>query len=104
MDRCKLTPTPCRPSVPLQCHAHVSWHSAGKIDDLDLQLVSARSKVPFPQLMDFLRHAGQGVLPARLLLIDRASLVRAQLVRKAIDLHLAPAVAHRALDDLDRAP
>jgi len=76
-------------------------HTAGKIDDFDLELVPARPEVLGPKLIDLLWHPGQRVFPARLLLIDGAPLVRAQLVRKAVHLHLGPAVAHRALDELD---
>src|SRR5262245_65283647 len=91
-------------STPLQCHRHVSRHAAGKIDDLDPELVSALTEVLRPELIDFLGYAGQRSLPARLLLIDGATLVGAQLVRKAVDLHLGQPVAHRPLDDPDGAP
>src|ERR1700756_4495750 len=91
-------------STPLQRHADISGQPSGIIDDFDSQLVSARAEVLRPKLVDLLWHAGQSVFPTRLLLNDGAALVRAQLVRKAVHLHLGAAVAHRALDDLDRAP
>src|SRR5262245_57829483 len=90
-------------SAPLQRHGDVARHAAGKIDDLDPQLVSTLAEVFRPELIDLLRHASQRVFPARLLLVDGAPLVRAQLVREAVHLHLGPAVADGALDDLDRA-
>src|SRR5262249_47454876 len=122
-DRCVLTsvkfsarpalssvPTPlpalCRHlngSAPLQRHADVSGQPSGIIDDFDPELVSARTEVLRPELIDLLWHAGQRVFPTRLLLNDGAALVCAQLVRKAVHLYLGAAVAHRAFDDLDRA-
>src|SRR6516162_8712844 len=91
-------------STPLQRHADISRQPAGILDDFDSELVSAWTEVLCPEHIDFLWHAGQRVFPTRLLLDDGAALVRAQLVRKAVDLHLNLAVAHRPLDDLDRAP
>src|SRR3954454_10860332 len=91
-------------SAPLQGHAHVARHAAGKVEDLDPQLVAALTEILRPQLMDFLRNAGQRGLPARLLLVDGAPVIGAQLVRKAADLHLGPTIADRPFDDLDRAP
>src|SRR6478735_9495592 len=99
---CRRAP-PNGASAPLQRHSHISRHSAGKINDFDLQLVSALTEVLGPELIDLLRHAGQRVFPARFLLIDGAPAVGAELVREAMDLHLGAAVAHRALDDLDGA-
>src|SRR5262245_63759028 len=75
-------------STPLQGHRHVSRHAAGKIDDLDPQLVSALTEVLRPELIDLPGYPGQRVFPARLLLIDGAALVGAQLVRKTANLHL----------------
>src|SRR5712691_7755063 len=89
-----FSPTHAEASAPLQRHADIARHPARKIDDLNLQLVSAGPKVFGPQLMDLLGHAGERAFPARLLLIDGAALVGAQLVRKTIDLHLGPAIAH----------
>src|SRR5262245_53753354 len=90
-------------STPLQGHGHVSRHAAGKIDDLDSELVSALAKVLRPELIDFLGHARQRVFPTRLLLIDGTTFVSAELVRKTVNLHLGQAVADRPLDDLDGA-
>ncbi len=69
-------------SAPLQRHADVSGHAAGKINDLDPQPVSARTEVLRPKLIDLLRPAGQRAFPARFLLIDGAPPIRAQLIRK----------------------
>src|SRR6516162_3459677 len=91
-------------SIPLQRHADISGQPSGILDDFDPELVSARTEVLRPELIDFLWHASQRVFPTRLLLNDGAALVRAQLVRKAAHLYLGAAVAHCALDDLDRAP
>src|SRR5215813_12378228 len=91
-------------SAPLQRHADVSGQPSWIIDDFDPELVSARTEVLRPELIDLLWHAGQRVFPTRLLLNDGAALVRAQLVRKAVHLYLGAAVAHRTFDDLDRAP
>src|SRR5262245_8641791 len=97
IDNCR------RSSAPLERHRDVAWHPAGEIDDFDPKLVSAGTEVLRPKLMDLLWHAGQRVFPARLLLIDGAPLIRAQLVGKAVHLYLSLAVGHRALDDLDGA-
>src|SRR5215813_5547856 len=91
-------------SAPLQRHADISRQPSGIIDDFDSQLVSARTEILRPELMDLLWHAGQRGFPTRLLLNDGAALVRAQLVRKAVHLYLGAAVGYRTLDDLDRAP
>src|SRR5215467_1209204 len=90
-------------SAPLERHRDVAWHSAREIDDFDPKLVSAGTEVLRPKLIDFLWHAGQRVFPSRLLFIDGAALVRAQLVREPVHLHLGLAIAHRPLDNLDRA-
>src|SRR6266540_1493563 len=89
--------------TPLQCHCDVSRPPAGKVYDFDLELVSAGTEVLRPKLIDLLWHAGERVFPARLLLIDGAPLIRAQLIGEAMDLDLGLPVAHRALDDLDGA-
>src|SRR5262247_4012945 len=91
-------------SAPLQRHADISGQPSGIIDDFDSQLVSARTEILRPKLIDLLWHAGQRVFPTRLLLNDGAALIRAQLVRKAVHLYLGLAVGYRALDELDRAP
>src|SRR5512132_3707879 len=90
--------------MPAQGHADVTRHTVGKIHDLYFQLVAARAKVLLPQLIDFLRHAGECPFPAGFLLIDGAPLVRAQVVGQAKDLNLGHATVHRALDDLYPAP
>src|SRR6266511_254522 len=74
--------------TPLQCHCDVSRHPAGKVYDFDLELVSAGTEVLRPKLIDLLWHAGERVFPARLLLIDGAPLIRAQLIGEAMDLAL----------------
>src|SRR6516225_10743734 len=104
-----LTPIPSvgrdpNGSTPLQRHADISGQPPGIIDDFDPELVAAGTEVLRPKLIDLLWHAGQRAFPARLLLDDGAALIRAQLVRKTVHLYLGPAVGHRALDDLDRAP
>src|SRR6516225_439066 len=66
-------------STPLQRHADISRQTAGILDDFDPELVSARTEILRPELIDLLWHAGQRVFPARLLLNDGAALVRAQL-------------------------
>src|SRR5262249_37567481 len=76
-------PRPKR-SIQVERHADLSRQPSGILDEFDSQLVSARAKIFRPELTDFLRHAGQRVFPARLLLNDGAALVRAQLVRKAV--------------------
>ncbi len=45
----------------------------------------------------------QGVLPARLLLVDGAAAIRTELVGKAADLDFAQAVVDGAFDDGGRA-
>src|SRR5262245_8426783 len=92
-----------RRSAPLERHGDVTRHTAGKIDDLDPELVSARMEILRPELIDFFRYSGKRVLPAGLLLIDGAALIRAQFVGKAVHLHLALAVLHRAFDGLHGA-
>src|SRR5437763_4834702 len=103
MFSCLLISTSVRCSSPAQRHADIPRHTPRKIDDLYSQLVTARTKILVPELIDLLRHAGQRLLPAGLLLIDGPPLVRAQLVREAVDLHFRKAIVHRTLDDLDCA-
>src|SRR5215469_9029208 len=91
-------------SAPAHGHANVTRQTAGKVDDLYSQLVAARPKILVPELIDFLRHASECVLPARLVLIDRAAFVRAQLVGKANDLNLGQPILDRPVDDLQPAP
>src|SRR2546430_12386632 len=55
-------------STPLQRHADISGQPSGIIDDFDSQLVSARTEILRPKLIDLLWHAGQSVFPTRLLL------------------------------------
>src|ERR1700748_3547910 len=93
----------CRRSAPLERHGDVTRHTAGKIDDLDPELVSAGMKILCPELIDFFWYPGERGLPARLLLIDGATLIRAQVIGKAVHLHLGLAVLHCAFDDLDGA-
>src|SRR5262249_46444920 len=87
-------------SIPLQRHAYIPGYPSMILDDFDPDLVSARTEVLRPKLIDLVWHAGQRAFPACLLLDDGAALVRAQLVRKTVHLYLGPAVGHRALDDL----
>src|SRR5215469_6290607 len=103
LDCCSFKP-PFSGSSPAQGHADVTRHTVGKIYDLYFQLVAARPKVLLPQLIDFLRRAGECLFPAWLLIIDGAPLVRAQLVGKTKDLNLGQPALHRALDDRYRAP
>src|SRR5262249_46939692 len=79
-------------SSPAQRHAHITGHAPREIDDLYLQLVTARAKVFLPQLIDFLRHAGKRLFPAWLLLVDGAAFVRAQLIGKAMHLNFREAI------------
>ncbi len=44
-------------SSPAQCHADVARHAARPVDDLDPQLVSARTEMLVPELINLLRHA-----------------------------------------------
>src|SRR5262245_35166184 len=90
-------------SAPLQGHGDVTRQTAGNIADVDPELVAARMEILCPELIDFFRYTGKRVLPAGLLLIDGATLVRAQIIGKAVDLHLGLAVLHCAFDDLDGA-
>src|SRR4029077_6537427 len=79
-------------------------HAAGKIDDLDPELVSALTEVLRPELIDLPGYPGQRVHPPRLLLIDGAAFVGAQLVRETVNLHLGHTVAYGPLDDPDGPP
>ena len=54
---------------------------------------------PYPSLF-----ADEGLLPAWLLLIDGAPMIRAQLARKAMYLNFSQAIANGAGDDLNPAP
>src|ERR1700755_2642682 len=48
----------CRRSAPLERHGDVTRHTAGKIDDFHLELVSTGTEVLRPKLIDLLRHSG----------------------------------------------
>src|SRR5215472_1765524 len=91
-------------SAPAHGHANVTRQTAGKVHYLHSQLVTVRPKILVPELIDFLRLAGERVFPARLLLINRAAFVRAQLVGKANDLNLSQAILDGPVDDLQPAP
>src|SRR4051794_18273226 len=79
--------------------ADVAWYAAGKIDDLIGDAIAARLQVVGPELEDFFRNAGQGVLPALLHLIDSAALVRAQRIREPVDQYFRHSVSYCPLDD-----
>src|SRR6516165_4183940 len=91
-------------SAPAHGHGNVTRQPAGEVDNLYSQLVAALPKILVPELIDFLRRAGERFFPARLLLIDRAAFVRAQLVGKANDLNLGHPILDRPVDDLQPAP
>src|SRR6516164_7271499 len=91
-------------SAPAHGHGNVTRQTAGKVHDLYSQLVAARPKILVPELIDFLRRADERVFPARLLLIDRAAFVRAQLVGKANDLNFSQPILDGPMDDLQPAP
>src|SRR3974390_181503 len=91
-------------SAPAHGHGNVTRQTAGKVHDLYSQLVAALPKILVPELIDFLRRAGECAFPARLLLIDRAAFVRAQLVGKANDLNLGQPILDHPMDDLRPAP
>src|SRR5262249_61449510 len=76
-------------STPLQRHADIAGQASGIFDDFDPELVSARTEVLRPEVVDLLWHPGQRVFPARLLLNDGSALIRAPLVQKAVHLELA---------------
>src|SRR4029453_276078 len=99
-----LIETSATGSGPAQGHADVTRQTVRKIHDLYFQLVAARPKVLVPELIHFLRLAGECLFPAGLLLIDGAALVRAQLVGKAKDLTLSLPILHTAFDDGHRPP
>src|SRR5262245_8560358 len=85
--------------APAQGDADVARQAVRPIDDLDPESIAARLKVLLPELDQLARQAGEGLLPAMLLLIDGAAAIRGQGVRKAADLDLGAAVVHGALDD-----
>src|ERR1700719_444635 len=91
-----------RGSTPAQCHADVARNSPWEVHDLDSQFVATWTEVLLPELVDFLGSSGEGLFPARLLLIDGTPAVRAQLVGKSVDLNLGEPVPRGALDDPDR--
>ena len=79
-------------SLPAQRDADVAGHTAGKVDDLIGDLVTARLQVVLPELIDLLRDAVQRRFPAFFHLIDRPTVVRAKTVREPVDLDLTKAV------------
>src|SRR5262245_61845160 len=93
-----------RGSAPAHGHANVTRQTVGEVHDLYFQLVTTQPEILVPELIDFFRRAGERVFPARLVLIDRAPLVRAYLVGKPNDLNLGQPILDRPLDDLQPAP
>src|SRR5882757_2160230 len=86
-------------STPLQHDADISRHAAGKIDNLRAQPVVERTQAAVPELVDFLRDAGQSLLPPGLLLVDRSSAIGAERVGKSIDLDLGQSILGSTIDD-----
>jgi len=85
-------------SAPAQSRAYIARHSAGEIEHLHFEPVSAWTQVFFPEGVEFLGLPGQRLLPAGLSLIDRASAIRAELMREAGHEHFRLAARHGALD------
>ena len=54
-------------STPFQDHTNIARHSIGKVYDLDFQLVSEWTKLPVPEVVQFLRKTRQRCFPARFL-------------------------------------
>src|ERR1700742_2198379 len=84
--------------APGQDDADVSGHAAWKIDDLVKNAIAPRFQIVRPELVNFARDSRECFLPARLTLIDGATAIGAERVGKAVDLHLAEAIAHCTLD------
>src|SRR5262245_55130331 len=101
-----MSPPPCVRSGPAQSRSvspgdgdpDVARHAAGKFDDLGADAIAARLQVVGPELEDILWDPRQRVLPARLLLIDGASLVGTQRIGEPIHLNFRQSVSYRALD------
>src|SRR5262249_24871163 len=79
--------------------ADVPRHVAGEIDNLIEEAIAAGFQVVGPELVDFARDSRQRAFPTRLLPADGAAAIGAERTGKPVDLHLAQAVSHRALDD-----
>ena len=88
--------------VPAQSNADISRHPTRKFKDLIADLIAFFPEMVVPEVIDFLGNARQRLFPAGLLLVDGASAVCAQRVRKAMDLDFGEVVAYRVLDNLDR--
>src|SRR3974390_2053947 len=91
-------------SRPAQGRAYIARHSTGKIESVNFEPVSEWTEVFFPEGVHFLGLPGQRLLPAGLRLIDRASAIRAEIVREAGDEDLRPAVRHGAFDHRTGTP
>src|SRR5581483_4915015 len=83
---------------PAQGDANVSRHTAREINDLIGDLVATWLQVILPEMIDFLGYPGQCLLPAFFHLVDRATAVRTENVRKPVDLNLIDPVFDGALD------
>ena len=62
-----------RASVPAESNADVSRHPARKVDDLVPELVTFRTQMVVPEVINLLWESRQRLFPARLRLIDGAS-------------------------------
>src|SRR6185295_11717293 len=89
-------------SIPSQGYTNIARHTVRKIDDLIFDLVATRLKMLLPKIEDLPRQAGERVLPARLLLVDGAAAIGADLVREGTDQNLRQPVVDRTIDDIGR--
>src|SRR4026207_1292216 len=84
---------------PFQTDTNVAGHSIRPVDDLKSELVTERTKSPGPELVHIPRQASESLFPTGLLLVDRASVVGAKLIREAVNLHLREAIRHCAVNN-----
>src|SRR5215831_14169221 len=85
-------------SPPSQRNPNVARHPPRPIDNLKSQSITAWSQVHMPKLKKFFWQTGQGVFPARLLLVDCPTAIRKKFVWKTTDKHFSEAIIDRSLD------
>src|SRR6186713_1021492 len=85
--------------TPIQRDADVARLSAGPIGNLEFYFVSLWPQILLPEFKQLLGQPGERILPAGLLLIDRAAPVGEKAVRKPPDLDFSQTIADRPVYD-----
>src|SRR6188472_2815277 len=85
--------------TPIQRDADVARLSAGPIGNLEFYFVSLWPQILLPEFKQLLGQPGKCILPAGLLLIDSAAMIREKAVRKTSDLDFSQTVVDRPVYD-----